>query len=68
MTDMHTRLQGAIGFAINGVAIYSDGDADGLDAYLNEGVSFDSCKAHVDQRWVSTCSFPHPLATHMSPV
>jgi hypothetical protein len=47
---MHARSQGAIGFAINGAAVYCDGDADGLDAYVNEGVSFDDCKAHVDQR------------------
>jgi hypothetical protein len=42
-------VKGAIGYALNGAAIYSDTDADGLDAYVNEGVSFDSCKAHVDQ-------------------
>lgn len=38
--------QGAIGMAINGVAIYSDADASSLDAYINEGNSFDACGGH----------------------
>lgn len=40
-------VMGAIGIAMNGVAIYGDADAENRDAYQYEGVSFDSCNGHA---------------------
>jgi len=39
----------AVGIAVNGVAIYGNSDANGLDAYINEAVSFDKCGGHPQQ-------------------
>jgi hypothetical protein len=38
--------------AINGVMIFGNSDANNLDAYLNEGVSFDTCGGHPQQQGV----------------
>ena len=45
--------RGAIGFMVNGVPFYGPQDAQGRDAIVNEGVSFDDCLGHADQR----CSY-----------
>jgi len=41
-------IKGFIGVAINGVLIYSNADANNLDAVVNEGMSFDKCGGHAD--------------------
>jgi len=38
--------KGAIGIAINGVAIYGNADATNGDAYINESKTFDKCGGH----------------------
>jgi hypothetical protein len=40
--------RGAIGFMVNGVPFYGPEDANGNDAVVNEGASFDSCQGHAD--------------------
>eukprot|EP00743_Colponemidia_sp_Colp-15_P006102 GILK01006560.1.p1 GENE.GILK01006560.1~~GILK01006560.1.p1 ORF type:complete len:329 (-),score=14.22 GILK01006560.1:143-1087(-) len=40
--------KGALGFAINGVPLYSNSDAENRDAYVYEGTTFDQCKGHAD--------------------
>ncbi|PNH09590.1 hypothetical protein TSOC_003776 [Tetrabaena socialis] len=47
-TTNTTPLMGFIGFAINGVAIYNDADAQLLDAYIQEGHTMDGCRGHAD--------------------
>ncbi|KAG2501259.1 hypothetical protein HYH03_001066 [Edaphochlamys debaryana] len=42
-----TLVMGAIGYAINGVAIYNDANGGGEDAVVNEGPTLDSCRAHA---------------------
>ncbi len=39
---------GAIGYAVNGVAIFGNSDADGNNAWLYEGSSFDNCGGHPE--------------------
>jgi hypothetical protein len=41
--------RGPIGFMINGVPFYGPQDANGNDAVVNEGPSFDDCEGHADQ-------------------
>jgi hypothetical protein len=45
----NTAVLEAVGVAANGVAIYANGDANNLDAYQNEGMSFDTCHGHPTQ-------------------
>jgi hypothetical protein len=42
-------LQGMIGIAMNGIAIYSDADALNRDAYVYEGATMDSCRSHSSE-------------------
>ena len=34
---------GAIGIAVNGAALFGNSDANNLDAFQNEGSTFDTC-------------------------
>jgi hypothetical protein len=52
--------RGAIGFMINGVPFYGPQDANGADAVVNEGPSFDDCQGHADM----SCSYHY----HEEPV
>jgi len=45
-------VRGPIGVAINGVQLNGNSDANGNDAYINEGSSFDTCGGHPDQSGV----------------
>ncbi|KAJ3330974.1 hypothetical protein HDU76_004374 [Blyttiomyces sp. JEL0837] len=49
-TTTNTKIPlGPIGMAINGIPLYGNSDIEGRDAYVYEGVSFDTCKGHPDQ-------------------
>ncbi len=49
-TTPSTGIQGGpIGYAVNGVAIFGNSDADGNNAWLYEGCSFDNCGGHPNQ-------------------
>ncbi|KAL2914682.1 hypothetical protein HK105_205821 [Polyrhizophydium stewartii] len=41
-------IMGPIGLSVDGVPIYSNADANKLDAYINEGSSFDTVGGHPD--------------------
>jgi len=41
-------VKGGIGVSINGAQIYGSADANGKDAYINEGSTFDTCGGHPD--------------------
>jgi len=41
-----TMVGGQIGVSVNGIAIYSNADANDRDAYVYEGASFDVCGGH----------------------
>eukprot|EP00742_Colponemidia_sp_Colp-10_P001095 GILJ01001185.1.p1 GENE.GILJ01001185.1~~GILJ01001185.1.p1 ORF type:complete len:323 (+),score=29.41 GILJ01001185.1:131-1099(+) len=43
--------KGSIGMAVNGVTISGNTDAEGRDAYVYEGMSFDTCGGHPDQAY-----------------
>ena len=40
-------VKGAIGYAVNGVAVFGDADALNRDAYVYEGSTFDACRGHA---------------------
>ncbi len=52
--------RGAVGFMINGVPFYGPQDAEGRDALMFEGPSFDDCVGHADMQ----CSYHY----HVEPV
>ena len=39
-------VKGSIGIAVNGVSLYGNADATSLDAFINEGATFDTCGGH----------------------
>jgi hypothetical protein len=45
-------IGGALGIAINGVAIFGNADADNRDAYVYESMTFDTCRGHPQQQGV----------------
>ncbi len=43
---------GQIGYALNGVPVYNDANAQSADAYIAEKDTFDTCNGHADGRGI----------------